>query len=296
MLVPLHTGFVENPGFGSWQFEPTVVIGVAVAGFLYFRWIHNYETRNPGVRAASAVQKGLFIAGLATFIVALLSPVDVFASYLLTMHMTQHILLTIVGPPLLLAGLPKVMYQWFSERGSLWDYWRVLTNPVVALLVFNAVFSLIHLPVFYDLILRNEPVHIASHLALMGTALLSWWPVLAPGREFGELSPAIKGLYLLAHTVPGQIVGAIITMAGTVLYVEYSHAPERVWGLTLIGDQEIGGLLMWIGVGSFYFAAAGLAFYRWADEADGKEERRITGPRPSSGPGDSVPDNLSAKP
>lgn len=281
MLLPLHTGFADNPGFGSWQLEPTVVIGIAVAGFLYFRWIRGYERAHPGEQAATGMQQAAFIAGLATFAIALLSPVDVIASYLLTMHMTQHILLTIVGPPLLLLGLPNEMFQRFSQLGAPWDVWRILTKPVVAFILFNATFSLIHLPVFYNLILRNEPVHIASHLALIGTALLSWWLVLAPGRAFGELQPAIKSIYLLAHTVPGQIVGAIITFAsGSVLYVEYTHAPERVWGLSLTTDQEIGGLLMWIGVGTFYLLAAGLGFYRWADEADSRERSRITKPNP----------------
>jgi putative membrane protein len=281
MLLPLHTGFAANPGFGSWQFEPTVIIGIAVAGFLYFRWIRNYERSHPGERAASGIQQTAFVMGLATFAIALLSPVDVFASYLLTMHMTQHILLTIVGPPLLLAGLPKAMVKGWTGFGVAWDIWRVVTKPVVAFILFNAVFSLIHLPVFYNLILRNEPVHIASHLGLIGTALLSWWAVLAPGREFGELSPAVKSLYLLAHTVPGQIVGAIITFSSaSVIYFEYTHALERLWGLSLVTDQEIGGMLMWIGVGTFYMLAAGLGFYRWADEADSRERRRITKPNP----------------
>lgn len=282
MFIPLHTGFAENPSFGSWQLEPTVIIGIAVAGFLYFRWIRNYERSHPGEQAASTAKQVTFVLGLATFVIALLSPVDVFSSYLLSMHMTQHILLTVVGPPLLVAGLPKMMVQRWAQLGMAWDVWRMLTRPAVAFILFNAFFSLMHLPVFYNVILRNEIVHIASHLTLIGTALLSWWAVLAPGREFGELSQAMKSIYLLAHTVPGQIVGAIITFSSaSVIYVEYSHAPERLWGLSLVTDQEIGGLLMWIGVGTFYMLAAGLGFYRWADEADSRERSRITKPKPA---------------
>lgn len=281
MLVPLHTGFAENPGFGSWQLEPAAIVGIAVAGFLYFRWIHTYERSHPGEQAASTAKQVSFVLGLATFAIAILSPVDALASYLLTMHMTQHILLSIVGPPLLLAGLPVAMVHRWAQLGMLWDIWRILTKPAVAFILFNAFFSLMHLPVFYNVILRNEVVHIASHLTLIGTALLSWWSILAPGREFGELSQAMKSIYLLAHSIPGQIVGAIITFSSaSVIYVEYTHAPERLWGLSLVTDQEIGGLLMWIGVGTFYMLAAGLGFYRWADEADSRERNRITKPEP----------------
>ena len=126
MLIPLHTGFVANPGFGSWQFEPTVVIGTAVAGFLYFRWIRHYEAGHPGEQGASTLRQATFVAGLLTFVIALLSPVDAFASYLLTMHMTQHILLTIVGPPLLLLGLSPQMYASLPRLGKPWTGWRFL--------------------------------------------------------------------------------------------------------------------------------------------------------------------------
>lgn len=280
MLVPLHAGFANNPGFWSWQAEPAAIVGIALAGILYFRWLRRHEIDHPGEQAASGLQQFAFVAGLATYVVALLSPVDTFASYLLTMHMVQHILLTIIGPPLLLLGLPRGIYRSLSQRGTFWSAWRWLTKPFVAFVLFNAVFSFIHLPVLYNLLLSNEIFHIASHLALMGTALLAWWPVLAAGREFGELNPAVKSLYLLAHTVPGVLVGGVITLVDSVLYSEYAHAPLRLWDLSLKTDQEIGGLLMWVGVGSLYLGAAAIAFFRWAAEADNRERSRITKPNP----------------
>lgn len=275
MLFPLHVGFPENPGFLTWQFEPTVVVGVTVAAYLYFRWIKHYERRNPQAERISTARKVTFVTGLATFVIALLSPVDAFGAYLLSMHMFQHILLSIVGPPLLLLGLPKPMVASLATLGTPWTIWRKLTAPITAFILFNFVFSVMHLPLIYNLILRNEMVHVVSHLLLMVTALFSWWSVLAPGREFGEISPAIKALYLTAHTVPSQIVGAVITLASGPLYVEYTHAPMRLWGLSLQTDQEIGGLLMWTGMGMFYLAVAGVAFYIWANDGDRKERDRL---------------------
>jgi putative membrane protein len=276
MLVPFH--FVENPGFGSWHFEPTVVVGVAVAAFLYFRWIQQHRLNNPSEEFVSTGQQVTFVFGLLTFIVALISPIDAWATYLLSIHMTQHILLTVVGPPLVLLGLPRAMVVSMANLGTPWTVWRFLTRPLVAFFLFNAVFSFMHLPVLYNLILVNQPVHITAHVLLMGTALLSWWPVLAPGREFGEISPAMKILYLVAHTVPGQVVGAIITLSAAPIYSEYALAPQRLWGLSLQNDQEIGGLLMWVGIGSFYVLVAGLAFFKWAEDADNEERRRISTP------------------
>ena len=275
LLLPFHVGFVENPGIWSWQLEPAAITGIAVTAFLYFRWIHHYRLAHPGEEFVSRRQQVLFVAGLATFAIAMLSPVDPIGSYLLSMHMVQHVLLALIGPPLLLMGMPKAMYVALSNLGQVWTIWRKLTQPVLAFLLFNGFFSAIHLPILYNLILRVEVIHVAAHLLLMGTAFLSWWSVLAPGREFGELPQAIKSLYLLAHTVPGQIVGGVITLASSIIYVEYTHAPQRLWGLSLKTDQEIGGLIMWTFMGTFYLTIAAIAFYRWAAAADNEERKRL---------------------
>lgn len=276
MLIPFH--FASNPGFLSWQLEPTVIVGVATAGFLYIRFVQLHKQRNPHSASITAKHQAMFALGLLSFVLALLSPIDAWASYLLSMHMTQHILLTIVGPPLLLLGLPKPAIEALARMGRPWTAWLFITRPLVAFFLFNTVFALMHLPLYYNLILRNQPVHIASHLILIGTAIVMWWPVLAPGREYGEISPAMKILYLVASTVPGQVVGAIITLAAAPLYSEYALAPLRIWGMSLQTDQEIGGLLMWVGVGSFYLGVAGMAFFKWAAAADDAERRRITKP------------------
>lgn len=274
MLIPFH--FVENPSFLSWQLEPTVTVGILAAAFLYFRWIRNERAKRPAEEVVTTKQQVLFVSGLAAFVLALLSPLDPFADYLLTVHMMQHILLSIVGPPLLLMGLPVGLVHSLSKIGRPWTVWRALTKPLRAFFLFNGVFSFMHLPVIYNLILRNELVHIGAHLALMGTAIIMWWPVLAPGREYGEISPAMKILYLVASTVPGQLVGAIITLVAAPLYDEYAKAPFRLWGMSLQTDQEIGGLLMWVGVGSFFLWVAGTAFFKWAHQADEDERRRVT--------------------
>lgn len=283
MLLPFH--FVEDPSFRSWQLEPTVTVGILVVGFLYFRWIRRERAKHPDEEVVSTRQQTYFVLGLVAFVLALLSPVDAWADYLLTMHMVQHILLTIVGPPLLLLGLPVGMVKSLASTGRLWTAWRFITRPLTAFFVFNFFFSFMHLPVLYNLILRNEIVHVGAHLGLMGTALIVWWPVLAPGREYGEMSNAIKMLYLMANTVPGQIVGAAITLTNPPIYYEYTLAPFRLWGMSLQTDQEVGGLLMWVGVGSFFLWVAGMAFFKWAHAADDAERRRVSGsPQEASGP------------
>lgn len=205
---------------------------------------------------------------------ALVSPLKQLSdSYLLSAHMGQHIMLTLIAPPLVIAGIPPWMIEPVKRRERIWRVWHVLTRPIVAFLLFHLPFALSHVPVFYDLTLQNHVAHIVEHNVYTSTAFLAWWPAVAPGREYGQLQPGGRMLYLLAQTLPGQVVGAMITGAETVLYPTYASAP-RIWDIPAQADQQVGGMIMWIAVATFYLAAVGLVFFRWASSEDRDERRR----------------------
>ena len=52
-------------------------------------------------------------------------------------------------------------------------------------------------------------------------------------------------------------------MADHVLYPAYAGAP-RLWGLTPLEDQLIGGLIMWIPGGMFFYVVMTVVFFKWA--------------------------------
>jgi putative membrane protein len=187
--------------------------------------------------------------------------------------MVQHLLLTLAIPPLIYYGLPEWVYAAFARTGRPWRIWRVLTQPVLAFALFQLPFSAAHAPIFYDLTLRNQPVHIAEHLLFIATAFIAWWPLLAPGRAYGQLPPGVQLLYLFAQTLPGQLVGALITIADGTLYAKYAAAP-RIWGLSPQTDQQLGGLIMWVGSGAVYLGAMAFVFFRWASGEDRAEKER----------------------
>src|ERR1700751_4723025 len=90
--------------FSSWDFNPWVLGSALVTGLLYARgWVglHRRAPHRFGLSRLTA-----FYAGLATLLCALVSPLDAFAGWLLTVHMIQHLLLMMVAPPLILYGNP----------------------------------------------------------------------------------------------------------------------------------------------------------------------------------------------
>ena len=285
MLIPLHVEHLSEISLWSWQPDPPVMLGLAGSAALYL-WATSARQRvhYPSSTPVEPWRAALFFTGLLAFAVALLSPLEPLAdSFLLTGHMLQHLLITIVGPPLMLLGVPPWLWATIARgSGNFWKMWLLITRPVPAFLIFNVTFALVHLPGFYNLALRNDNVHILEHVLLWTTAFVGWWCVVAPSKELGAISAPMKGLYLLANTIPGQLVGALITFSGAILYDEYAHA-SRVWGLSVHTDQEIGGLIMWVGVGTFYFVVAMIVFYRWASAqvaADHAPRRRPQAAQP----------------
>jgi putative membrane protein len=72
-------------------------------------------------------------------------------------------------------------------------------------------------------------------------------------------------LYLFLVGIPMQIVAAMITLSGSVLYPWYTVAP-RMWGLSPLDDQQLGGLLMWVPGNLYLFLVIGVLFLMWARE------------------------------
>ena len=72
-------------------------------------------------------------------------------------------------------------------------------------------------------------------------------------------------LYLFLVGIPMQIVAALITLSDGVLYPWYAVAP-RMWRLSPLDDQQLGGLLMWVPGNLYMFLVIGVLFLLWARE------------------------------
>lgn len=206
------------------------------------------------------------MAGLAVLLVSLDGPIhDLSDYYLFWVHMAQHLLLTLVLPPLLIAGTPGWLLSPLLRRAPVRAAARLLTHPVAAGLLFTVTIAVWHTTQAYDLMMRDHDVHVLTHLLFMVTAVIMWWPVMSPSPEVPPLGLGLRMLYLFLVSIPMQIVAAIITLADSVLYVWYAAAP-RTWGLSALDDQKIGGLLMWIPGNLYMFCAIGVVFFIWAKQ------------------------------
>ena len=232
---------------------------VAVLALLAGLWIGAWRAAGrplPRVRAAA------FGTGLAALAVALNGPLhDLAERSLIAAHMAQHLVLTLVAPPCLLAGTPGWMLDALlagvGRRRPAGLALRLLTAPVPALSLHGAILIVWHLPSLYALTLASHGWHVVAHATMLASAVLAWWPVLSPSARFPALPHATRILYLFAFGFPMTLVGAMITGASDVLYPTASPTP--------LEDQRLGGILMWVPSGFVPLVAFTLVFYRWAN-------------------------------
>lgn len=243
----------------SWSWDPYVLLGLLVTATMY--WVGWRRLARLGGEGKGAVLPGWrvasFYAGLAMVWLALFSPVGVYTELFFFMHMIQHLLLVEVAAPLILLGAPLLPMMWSLPRGprvglgSLFAPGPVkllftgLTHPLVAVAQYCTVISSWHIPVFYDAAQGRTVVHDLEHAIFLGSALLFWWPVIHPAGGRRRLSFAAGTVYFMPVVAVGSMIGALLTFARQPLYATYARLP-RVWGISVVQDQQLAGLIMWV--------------------------------------------------
>jgi putative membrane protein len=211
----------------------------------------------------SRFRRVCFYAGLAVIFFSLNGWLhDLSDWYLFSAHMVQHLLLTLLLPPLLLVGVPGWMLRPLLRYRPIAAIARALTRPKVCFAAFNLVVAFWHLPMFYNAAVESHAIHIVQHLMFMASAVMLWWPILSQLPELPRLSYPMQMLYLFLTTLPMSIVAVLITYSQNLLYPGYSAAP-RIFGITPMQDQLIGGLIMWIPGGLVFIAVISVIFFRW---------------------------------
>lgn len=257
----------------AWVWWPSVVAGITTLTIAYLAAVGPLRERFPGSSPLSRSQVRWYLLGLGVILFALVSPLDVLGDeYLFSAHMTQHVLITLVAPPLLLLGTPGWLLRPALSLRGVALLARALTHPLVAFALFDANLIFWHLPALYDATLHSEPIHVAEHLLFMSAAVIAWWPILSPLAELPRLSYPRQILYLFLQALPMTVLSAVITFAPFPLYEAYIEAP-RLFGLSVMADQEIAGLIMWMPGGMVYFVAMTIVFFRWTS----REEHSLDG-------------------
>jgi putative membrane protein len=253
-----------------WGGHAEALVGLIVLELAYLIGVGPLRERHNLADEVETRQVATFTTGVLVIFVAVLSPIHAVAeSYLFSVHMIQHVLITLVAPPLLIWGTPDWLIRPLLRPNWAFRLARYLTHPVAAFAAFNLIFSFWHVPGLYNLSLTNHGVHFGEHLLMIGTAVMMWWPLTSTMPELPRLSYPAQMAYLFGLSIAQLIVFGTLTFAREPIYEFYVNAP-RVWSVSPLADQQIGAIIMKLGGGILFIVLLIVAFYRWY----GDEERR----------------------
>jgi putative copper resistance protein D len=266
--------------FLGWTFEPLPTLAIALASLAWWwaiRRVNAAHPANPVPRRRSVA----FAAGMAALAFALLSGIDTYDTVLFSIHMVQHVLLTLVAAPLIALAAPITLLLRVSTPGVRRGWilpvlhsrvMRVLSFPVVAWVLFAAVLWGSHFSPVFDAALEDPFVHELEHAAYLAAALLFWWPAVALDPSPWRLPYPARAMYVFLQMAANTFLAVVLLNAQTVLYPHYATI-VRSWGPTPLEDQQIGAAFMWV-VGDLIFLLATFAILLGWSRAEARDAAR----------------------
>lgn len=264
--------------FENWTLDPAVVLGLASAGAAYVLAERRVSLER-GDRRTSPARRWWFLMGLTIVFLALESPIDTGSATSFSMHMVQHLLLTMVAAPLLVLGAPVTLALLASSPPNRRRFaaalkhppLRTLSHPVIAWAAFFGIIWGSHLTELFDAALRSDGLHALEHAGYLATAVLFWMPIVGRDPIPSHLSYPGRILYLFLAMASMTFLGLTLFSANHALYPTYAaiEGASRA-----AADQRTGGGLMWVGGMFLIVPALALVMLDWMRD-DERAARRV---------------------
>ncbi|QTM99303.1 cytochrome c oxidase assembly factor CtaG [Sediminibacillus dalangtanensis] len=270
--------------------SPYYLLFVIALGLLYYLVTITFREKFTDKARPSSKQLIYFYTGLVILYLIKGSPIDLLSHIMFTSHMVQMSLYYLVFPILIIKGIPEWIWRNVFSVPGLKQVLYLLTKPLIALLLFNGLFSMYHMPVIFDFAKANVIAHAVITTVILVAAFLVWWPIFTPIKEMDKLSPLMKIGYIFANGVLITPACGLIIFSGQSLYATYSETsgwiqamslcvPQSILnGLPLTGpqmfspipvleDQQLGGILMKIMQEIVYGFVLARIFFGWFNKS-----------------------------
>jgi putative membrane protein len=254
-------------GVNPWRYhthpELWLVIGAAAGSYWYAITRVGPRVVDRGAPVVTRRQVAWFVSGLLVLWLASDWPLHDFAEdYLYSAHMVQHLLISLVAPPMLLLGVPDWLTRRLLAPRALSGTVRVLCRPLVAAVLFNIVIALSHAPFYVNFTLNHHFWHFWAHLLLFVVSMLMWFPVVNKLPEYPTMSPPLKMVYLFLQSIIPNVPVAFLTLSTGVVYTYYAHVP-RPFAISVLTDQQTAGAIMKVGGTTVLWSIIMVVFFRW---------------------------------
>lgn len=261
------------------QLDSWLTLALVVAAGLFLYGAHRLRARGdrwPAARTALFLGPGLGSIALVT-----LSGLGAYDTTLLSVHMVQHMVLSMVAPIFLALGAPitlalrtltgrprRALLAIVHSRLA-----KVVTFPLYAYAVFVVNPFVLYFTDLYRLTLEHEVLHELVHAHFILTGCLFFWPLVGldplPGRWPYPARALLMVLSVPFHTV----LGLTIMQSHTLLGGDWYPSLHLAWADPAT-DQRVAGGVLWAGGELVSVTMLGVLVVQWMRAAE-REARRV---------------------
>lgn len=249
---------IGTQAWTTWFGDPVVELLICGLMVAYLTGLVSMQSRQRQKWPVGKDRVFAFFAVMLALAGALLSPIDVLAEELFSVHMLQHLLLILLVSPLLAYSNCHLVLLWAFPVSSRRSIGRAIaaipgmrhaaqkqTAGWIAAALFVATMWFWHIPSAYDWALGNPLVHSCEHVTLIAAATSFWRVILTSSDR--RLSPAIAVILVSLVGIQGSFLAALIMFAPRPLYAAYAGNG--------LDDQALAGALMCIPASFFYLGS-----------------------------------------
>jgi putative membrane protein len=266
--------------------SPFFLLAVLFMTAVYFLITIKWRDSFKDSRKLTGKEASYFIIAMVVLYAVNGSPIDVLSGIMFSMHMTQMALFYLVFTPLLILGIPDWVWKAFINLPVVKPIMKFMTKPLIALLAFNVIFSIYHIPLIFDNVRTDATLHGIYTFILFILSLFMWWPLLNKLDEYTEVSGLKKMGYILGSAVLLTPACGLIIFSENPLYATYYDSsawlqalslcvpvntlqglnlagPEVFTSMKLMDDQQLGGVIMKIIQEIVFGVVLASMFYQW---------------------------------
>jgi len=246
----------------TWNFAPEVTLPLLLIVAAYVSGILHLQRQGIRRRMVSSGCCAAFVLGILALVAALMSPLDRLAEFLFSAHMTQHLVLMLLAPPLLILGRMQTVLLWtfplrlrrligkaivlrFTVDGP--------SRPFSVWWLASAAMWFWHIPGPYAWALHHPSIHILEHLSFFLTSLAFWSLALRPFSR-AKNGHGVALMLLIGFALESSLLGALLVFAGHPFYALHMLQTSRplptfLSAISPLQDQQLAGLIMWVPAG-----------------------------------------------
>jgi putative copper resistance protein D len=270
----------------DWRFDliyGTAAIALAV---LYLLGVRRLRARGDAWPVGRTVA---WLSGCAVILLATSCGIGRYAPAMFSIHMISHMLLSMLAPILLVLGgavtlalralpaagkdTPPGPREWLVAAAQS-PVARVLTHPVVALVLFVGSFYILYFSGLFDYALDLHWAHLAMNAHFLLAGYVFYWPVIGIDPTPRRLPPVGRLAMVFASMPFHAFFGVVLMSMQQVIGDRFYRSLALPWGTDALSDQRLGGGIAWAAGEIPLLVVVVALLVQWARQDDREARRR----------------------